>query len=383
MRITSGLIDLKPFQGQDGYEILGIISEGRVFRISKARHGTKVVILKSAITPDSMSVEMLKREYELARSLSHPCVVSTISFCDDSPLGPAIVMEYIEGYTLDEYIAHCTSLSSRKAVLKDILDGVEYLHHRGVLHNDLKPDNIIVNSNGAARIIDFGLSGSEDCAYKGCIGGSEGYSAPEILQGNGTAGASSDIYSLGLIIRLMFGGKKYSRVASKCCKMLPSLRYQNVAELRKALQRSDLMPKMLVLSIVSFVVAVLVLIPYATKWYENYKAFSSEKHFEKELTPYFEEALELVKAQKYCEFGRLALRNVQDLLFRYNDSLAKIYPMSPTGEYPPEMFSFHRVFKRKALVLDSIVKSMPSIKTLPKEEQAPLLEKYYRSELLH
>ena len=168
--------------------------------------------------------------------------MSILGFEEDTPAGPAIEMEYISGRTLDEFVATAPSAAQRRAVLNDILDGMDYLHHRGILHNDLKPDNIVVNANGAARIIDFGLSVSEDSVYDGAVGGTCGYSAPEVLQGDGSAGAASDIYSLGLIINLLFGGRCYRRVARRCSRPEPAERFQSIPDLRKALAATDRRP---------------------------------------------------------------------------------------------------------------------------------------------
>lgn len=161
--------------------------------------GSKYVILKTPASSDAMSADMLRREYELSVRLSHPCIVSVTGFEQDTPAGPAIVMEYIDGVTLEEFCSKAfePSKDRLKAVLQDILDVVDYLHHRGIIHNDLKHDNIIVTGNGAARIIDFGLSASSDSIYRGCIGGTIGFSAPEILSGSGPSMTTSDIYSIG------------------------------------------------------------------------------------------------------------------------------------------------------------------------------------------
>ena len=176
-----------------------------------------------------MHSEILRREYEMGKTLSHACIVSTLAFEENTPVGPAIVLEYIDGVTLGEYKS-----AAPEHLLHDILDGVDYLHHRGILHNDIKPDNILINKLGHARIIDFGLSSSYDSIYTGVIGGSEGFTAPEILQGEGYADASSDIYSLGLIIQLLFGNK-YQKIVKKCTMLKPEARYQSIGELKRAL----------------------------------------------------------------------------------------------------------------------------------------------------
>lgn len=242
---------------QEQIELLGLISEGRMFRIHKARRGTKYIILKSAVHKDAMTTEFLRREYELGCTLSHSCIVTTLGFEEDTPAGPALVLEYIEGVSLDEYIAAHPTDSAAGRIIDDILDGTDYLHHRGVLHNDIKPSNIIVNPHGAARIIDFGLSVSDDSIYKGCVGGSDGFSAPEIIQGKGPAGAASDIYSIGLLIKLL-SGRKYRKIVDRCCLRDPSGRYYSVSALRQAMALRRYLP--VAAAAVIFAISVLALI---------------------------------------------------------------------------------------------------------------------------
>lgn len=238
-------------------ELLGIISEGRMFRIHKARRGTKYIILKSAVRNDAMTTEFLRREYELGSTLSHSCIVTTLGFEEDTPAGPALILEYVEGQSLDEFLSAGPSDSAKDRIIDDILDGVDYLHHRGVLHNDIKPSNIVINPHGAARIIDFGLSISDDSVYKGCMGGSQGYSAPEIMAGKGPAGAASDLYSIGLLIRQM-SGRKYRRVVDRCCRQSPSERYKSIPSLKRAIALRRYLP--VAAAVVIFAVFVLTLI---------------------------------------------------------------------------------------------------------------------------
>lgn len=242
---------------QERIELLGIIGEGRIFRIYKARRGTKYIILKSAVQKDAMTTEFLRREYELGCTLSHSCVVTTLGFEESTSVGPAVILEYVEGQSLDDFLSTGPSDSVKDRIIDDILDGTDYLHHRGVLHNDIKPSNIIVNSHGAARIIDFGLSLSDDSVYKGCMGGSQGYSAPEIMSGKGPAGAASDIYSLGLLMRLL-SGRKYRRIIDRCCSQSPAERYQSIPALKRAIALRRHLP--VAVAAVAFAVFVMAMI---------------------------------------------------------------------------------------------------------------------------
>ena len=374
MRIYSGPINYDAGAPAGGIEILGTVSEGRSFRVLKARRGSKFVILKTPLSADAMSVEILRREYELSRSLSHPCVVSTEGFEPDTPVGPAIVMEYIDGLTLDEFVAHGATLAQKRAVLKDILEGVDYLHHRGILHNDLKPDNIIVGAHGAARIIDFGLSASADSVYQGCIGGSDGYTAPEILEGEGPAGAASDIYSIGLLLRLLFGSGRYGAQARRCCRKAPFARYQSIGALRKAISRRDASPWICAGAAVLAVIAILAASPLAQKISTESKVYSLEEQYEAQLSQRFDAAVETMKAQDYEEFAAVVHQDYFNYYFQFADSLQKAHPMSDTGEIAPEIFASCAVIKRQKAVLDSILTSKPSITTLPTKEQGALIE---------
>ena len=78
--------------------------------------------------------------------------MTTLGFEEDTPAGPALILEYVEGQSLDEFLSAGPSDSAKDCIIDDILDGVDYLHHRGVLHNDIKPSNIVINPHGAARI---------------------------------------------------------------------------------------------------------------------------------------------------------------------------------------------------------------------------------------
>ena len=370
MKIHSGSVDVSGVSGQDGIVILGTISEGRMFRTLKARHGTRYVALKAATEDNAMSVSLLRREYELCRDLSHPCVVSILGFKEDTPAGPAIEMEYISGRTLDEFVATAPSAAQRRAVLNDILDGMDYLHHRGILHNDLKPDNIVVNANGAARIIDFGLSVSEDSVYAGAVGGTCGYSAPEVLQGDGSAGAASDIYSLGLIINLLFGGRRYRRVARRCSRPEPAERFRNIPDLRKALAATDRRPfiwtgagaLLLVLSAVVYALDVKnrnageqietfskQVLEETGQMYRNavdemkttvdsrmqQKADDETARFERqkkmteaEIAWFFQEALDSIGSSPDQKTARTAYALYIRRLSAYQDSILKMYPMT-------------------------------------------------------
>lgn len=330
-------------------DILDTLSEGRFFRIYKARKGTKFIILKSTAIQDTMSVELLRREYELGTSLSHSCIVSTMGFEEDTPVGPAIVMEYIAGQTLEDFLLSKPSKAERARVFNDILDGVDYLHHRGVLHNDLKPSNILVNSYGSARIVDFGLSISTDSLYSGCVGGTAQFSAPEVIQGKGPAGTSSDVYSIGMLMGLLFEGRKYRRVISKATRENPLERYQSISEIRKSISKHRGIP--VVAAVVSFVLAAAIVaavaVPKMEKQIQQASHDSLKERMRSEMDVFYLPALE--KLPEACDIFQAA-----EIKGAYLMHYLDYYNTVPVED----RLACEEIFAAQTAVLDSIYLSM-------------------------
>ena len=345
------------------YFIENTISEGRTFILYKARCGTKYVILKTTREKDAMFCEILRREYEIGKTLSHASVVSTIDFDENTPFGPAIVLEYIDGITLREYLSKCQKCRANNVhILHDILDGIDFLHHCSILHNDIKPDNIIINKLGYARIIDFGLSSSYDSIYSGVIGGSEGYSAPEILNGSGHAGAPSDIYSLGLIIREL-SPKKYKKISAKCTQIDPSLRYQSISELKRAILLADSKPYLIASIIAIAIIAFLALLPTA----KEIQTIHQEADYKAEATAFldsaYQTALQRIKKLPYNE----SAKGAKDFYLKYYND---IYLQLPNEKRP----AFNEVLSEQIAVLDSLSQGLPTLLNLPVEELDPIYQ---------
>ena len=340
------------------YIIESTISEGRTFVLYKARCGTKYVILKTTREKDAMLCEILRREYEIGKTLSHASVVSTIDFDENTPVGPAIVLEYIDGITLREYLSKCQKGRANNVhILHDILDGIDFQHHCGILHNDIKPDNIIINKLGYARIIDFGLSSSYDSIYSGVIGGSEGYSAPEILNGSGHAGAPSDIYSLGLIIREL-SPKKYKKISAKCTQIDPSLRYQSIGKLKKAIILADSKPYLITSIIAIAIIAFFALLPTA----KEIQTVSQEADYKAEITYSLDSAYQnTLKRIEMFPFHETA-HAARDFYLMYCNNIYSTLPQEKRSAYDA-------VLSEQIVVLDSLTKGLPTILTLPNEEQ--------------
>ena len=350
--------------------VLDTISRGRTFSVLKARRSTKFVTLKVANSPDAMHSEMLRREYELGSTLSHGCIAATLGFEENTEMGAAIVMEYIEGVTLDKFIASKPSRSARERILRDILDGVEYLHHRGLLHNDLKPQNIIINRYGAARIIDFGLSASDDSLWSGCVGGSESFSAPEIIKGKGAAGAASDIYSVGRLIDVIFEGGRYSRIVRRCLEEKPEWRYGSIAELRYAIARHRRRP--FVVAGALFVVGVTLALTLPAinqagkeRRQAKYELRKSEIRSEvaNVVNQNYTTALKIVEEQQYSEFATMA-RGIYTINFcKYRDALPS-----------EQRIIAEEIFVEHIRYFDSLIFALPKIADQPAQKRDSLIQ---------
>lgn len=213
-----------------------LIKDGIVSCLYRVSRAGKYFIIKTAKGESGAYADLIRREYELSIALSHPYIVSVFTFEEITPVGPGIVMEYIDGCTLTEFLTQNPSKRLRQRLVEQLLDAVAYLHKKGIVHNDLKPDNILIGRvDNTLKIIDFGLSDNDaDFLYKG-LGCTPQYASPE-LKANKQTDCRSDIYSLGLLMRDILG-KRYSAITSRACNPIPQKRYADVAQIQKAFSR--------------------------------------------------------------------------------------------------------------------------------------------------
>lgn len=268
----------------------------------------KKCLLKTPRESDANSAFLLRREYEISCNLQHPNVLTPLKFATDTPVGPAIVMEYVEGVTLTDFLSAHPSKSVRKRLLSEILEAVEYLHKKGLLHNDLKADNIIVSTIGNhIKIIDFGYSETDAQYMTKRLGGTADASAPEVLEGNTDipSTSSSDIYSLGGIIDLIFP-KRYAGIVRKCHRTEPAERYCDVDTLRRAIRTVDGLRKALVVLIAMMITLYVVM----TLFVEQRRIYLSQlEHLETTVTRLQKDSIEIQKIERDIEKMYLATRD--------------------------------------------------------------------------
>ncbi len=239
--ITTGLGDGK-------YRIVSTLKEGRLYLAEKAG---KRFVLKTA--QGARGLELLKREYEVSIGLSHPGLAYVFTYEEDSPAGPCLVQEFVDGETLAQWLSGNPSANERRHIFAELLSVVAYLHQKDIVHNDLKPDNILVSkASGAIKLVDLGFA--DDNTHLGkALGGTRSYASPELLSGC-VVTAASDVYSLGYILRLLFPGR-YRRIVRRCLRPEPSRRYASAGELERAWKNNG---KGLRYSLVAFVAALIV-----------------------------------------------------------------------------------------------------------------------------
>ncbi len=196
------------------YQILKELGRGGMGIVFQAhdkqlKEQVAIKILSPLLSNDDQALERLKREVSAARRVTHPNV---IRIHDISEMGGLhyVSMEYFPGTNLKEFVKKSGALSLMQAynIASQICDGLEAAHRQGIIHRDLKTQNIIIHGN-QIKIIDFGLARTshlEGMTATGLIMGTPEYMAPEQVSGQ-KVDERADIYSLGIILYELFTGK--------------------------------------------------------------------------------------------------------------------------------------------------------------------------------
>jgi serine/threonine-protein kinase len=163
------------------------------------------------IESDPAGFDRFKREEEIGLQLSHPYILKILPVENKSR--PYLVMEYLEGQTLSELLRSVRPLPEPDAVkiASRICEALDYMHQRGVVHRDLKPQNIMLCNDGTIRIMDFGIARAQGARRLTFVGftpamGTPDYMAPEQVRGS-RGDQKTDIYSLGAILYEMTSGE--------------------------------------------------------------------------------------------------------------------------------------------------------------------------------
>ncbi len=186
----------------DRYEILDTLGGGGFADVYLAfDHVIERQVAIKVLHPSSRAYERALREARTTAALCHPNIV-TIHDVIESDGAPHIVMEYIDGPTLRDVLNDWDRLTIDEtiALLSQVSYAVEYAHIQGIVHLDLKPENIMILSDGKAKVADFGLArlaGTETDRDR--LEGTVSYMAPELLRGE-TPDVRADVFSLGVVL---------------------------------------------------------------------------------------------------------------------------------------------------------------------------------------
>ncbi len=202
------------------YEILRMIGEGgtaRVFKALDVQTG-KPVAIKAIEGPAARTPtwsERLLREVNVLKTIRHPNVIEVLDGGRRDDGSPFLVMEYLEGETLGHLMRRVPKIGVETAlrISAEVASGLAASHGRGVIHRDIKPDNVFLVEDGAevlrAKVFDFGfarLQGAEGLTAKGFIVGTPEYMAPEQTLHDPT-GHRTDVYGLGVVMYRMITGR--------------------------------------------------------------------------------------------------------------------------------------------------------------------------------
>ena len=224
-------------------QVSEISGHGHCRLVKAMRYGRWHVLkgLKAEVATHVDHTQRLRKELEIMMALSHQGIVQVYGLeqeCDNPQVGmdTFIVMEWVDGTTLNQWLATHPNAKARHRVAQEIIDAVNYIHHKGIAHRDLKPENIMITRNGSnAKIIDFGLADNDTYAVFKNPAGTKQFIAPEQLNAT-EADSRNDIYSLGMILGLMKLDKAINQASKRCLKPIND-RYQTIDEMIEDIER--------------------------------------------------------------------------------------------------------------------------------------------------
>ena len=218
-----------------------ILSTSEVNVVAKAKRYGRWWLLKGLqqdVAGKAAYQQRQRKELEILMMLQHQNVVTTYGLEEVDGLGRCIVMEYVDGVTLRDWLQGKTTRQAKRRVARELINAVGYIHSKGVVHRDLKPENILVTRNGEnIKLIDFGLADTDGHAVLKQPAGTPRYMSPE-QKVKAEADARNDIYSLGIIMEQMDLGRSFLYIINRC-KSPKDHRYQNIGELQDAISRQQ------------------------------------------------------------------------------------------------------------------------------------------------
>lgn len=198
------------------YFIISLIQEGGMSYVYLAedtinKKQVAVKIMKDETFSDPLNIARFQREARACAALRHPNIVEIYDI-DEYKGKPYIVMEYVESKSLKDLLITRGTFSPTEAcdIIYQLADALMHTHEHGVIHRDIKPQNVMMQYDGGVKLLDFGIATISDApniTQKDMVVGSVHYMAPEVLKGK-PASAKSDIYALGITFFELLSGKQ-------------------------------------------------------------------------------------------------------------------------------------------------------------------------------
>ena len=317
-----------------GYSMPEVFATTSLAVLYRVRKAGKYFIIKTPKDTSARSLAMLKREYELSIGRQHPNVVNVFTFEESTVVGPGIVMEYVDGRTLTSFLAENPTPAMRRRVFEQLLQAVAYIHRSGIVHNDIKPENILVTrADNDVRLIDFGLADDDAHYLARTLGCTPAYASPELLMQEENIDARSDIYSLGMIMHDIFGNR-YLRIAGRSLCAQRGRRYANAEELLEAFRHRNRPAVLLALLMVALPLLVLLLFGFYGSVNNRRKIAAQETvveqktavrdsllaQVENDVAVIYECVADSVSNARYYEFANNNIISFYEMMGKYNES---------------------------------------------------------------
>lgn len=260
------------------YYIISFIGEGGMAEVYLAndvinKREVAIKIIKDSTSIDPLNIARFQREARASAALRHNNIIE-IYDVDEYQGKPYMVMEYVKGKSLKELLKSRGFFTQVEAsdIIYQLSDALSHAHEHGVIHRDVKPQNVMIKNDGSIKLGDFGIALVNDAPHltqKDIVLGSVHYMAPEVAQGK-SASVQADVYSLGITFFELLTGKlpfndsnavniamkqigeplpsvrkyrndidrKIEKVINKACSKESKNRYVSMKELRKDLKQA-------------------------------------------------------------------------------------------------------------------------------------------------
>lgn len=328
----SGYIDIENFSAD--WSDITLLQQRRQNTIYTAKRYGKRYLLKG-ISPEYQSLTDIRllqeKEFSFGISLSHSNIAETYSLEDVPEIGRCIVMEYVDGLTLAEWIKTSPSRAQRERVLAQLLEVLEYIHSLQLVHHDLKSSNVLITRNGQnVKLIDFGMSDTDSTSDSN--------------------DASIDLQLFGNILALLFP-KRYRSIVRAC----QQGSYPNIAALKQALHRQHIWRKSMpyLISIICVIICSLLLFQRVSiKVRERKMIETINYHVNLKITELQSSADTL---STYLEFSQKHYGTIWQETAIVRDSIANLYADEPALRFQC-IETWTLIFGERFIQLDNQIK---------------------------